>query len=715
MTIEIEPVEIHSKEAGWAELPDVAVVRDHAYVAFGVREGHESHVYLSRVARGEGEPAIETIRLDARGKIEFAPALATDHRGGKWIAWTSYRGGRWTIRASYVLGMEPGPEVVISEGEGFASQVRAMSSDGSTWFVWTLWDEGSYSILARRHEGELGEILTVYRGSAPVGRPDLYVYGRDHVVFAWDEYAGRRFTVRTRELRRGELGPVETLPSAGSGNCWEPHVTAAGGNLLTVWHRVPDGSVRCQPAAAASGRLLENGIDWPHDFETWRVRCFRDVDGGAWISWATRFMYRRTDLFLRRIGTAEASQTCEIEFPMQKNFINWFDFDCDGDLTLAWESSGSIFISEFPLPAVGEGAEPAPPEEAASAVEAGGGPPGGRLDYGIDYKGERLSVFFGDDHNHTSFSDGRAYPDISMQLARDHRRLDFICITDHDITLTPGEFAWNNTAADMLTVEGSYVCLHGFEPSKGWAQNGFGHWNLLFPGSGAVMQFEEGMTPRDLQEFTRSYDGVLIPHHVAKVFAPYNWDYFDPGVERVVELCSVHGIFESHEGNEERRDMVEGKFIQDGLARGYRFGFIGASDFHNCFEAMYGEYGLTGVYAAGLDSDAIFEALRKRRTFALTGSRIVVDFRCNGHLMGEEIEGASKLDFTGYAASADSIVSIEIVSGGRTVFSKATSGPDASVAWTVDAPDSDAYFYLKTKTARGDFAWSSPIWSNPGQ
>jgi hypothetical protein len=337
------------------------------------------------------------------------------------------------------------------------------------------------------------------------------------------------------------------------------------------------------------------------------------------------------------------------------------------------------------------------------------------LPYSTAYGGSELHVYFGDYHNHTSFSDGRAYPDMAMNLARDIRGLDFICVTDHDITVTPGEFAWNNQVADILTHSGDYVCLHGYEPSKGWAQEGFGHWNLLFPKDGDVFQFEEGMTPRALFAYARQHDAVLIPHHVGKKFAPYNWDYFDETAQPVVEMCSVHGIFETYRGHEGEADMVEGKFVEDGLERGYHFGFVGGSDSHNCFELFQDEYGLTGVYAVALTPEGIYEAIKKRRTFALTGSRIVVDFRCNGIFMGEEIEGAEQLNFTGYAASPDSVAKVAIMSGGDTVYEIPAAGRDISIEWDTPAPNSEAYYYLRATTAKGDLAWSSPIWIHPAK
>jgi hypothetical protein len=714
LTLENKPLEIHDRERGWAELPCVATTPDFAYVAYSVREGYESHVYLARVPRVGGESEIEKVRMDAAGEVEFAPSIAVDHRGGVWVAWSSFRDGEWAIRARYVMGMQPSSELMISTSEGFNSQVRVASKGGTTWFVSTLWGGGAYRIVASTYEGGPGRSFTVCQGENPVSRPDFRMLGRDSAVFVWDEYEGGGFRIKTRKVVADELMPVEDLCGRGEANNWEPHIAGSADNIIVAWHRVPAGIDRCQPAAAlAGGNTLEGGIDNPRDQETWRVRGFTDGDGNPWIAWLTRFMYRSTKFYMRRLGTAGISQTCKIEFPLQRNFINWFDLACDARAVLVWESAGSILLTEFDLPRLepsglpsavaGVGEEPR--EEQAPAD----------VDYAIDYKGEHLNVYFGDGHNHSSFSDGRAYPDISMLLARDHRKLDFICVTDHDITLTPGEFAWNNTVADMLTKDGVYVCLHGYEPSKGWAQQGYGHWNMLFPGEGNVFQYEEGMTPAALQAYAIAHGAVLIPHHVAQMFAPYDWDYFNSEAQPVVEMCSVHGIFESLEGNENKPDKIPGKFIQDGLARGYRFGFIGASDFHNCFTALYEEHGLTGIYAPDLTSESVFDALKKRRTYALTGGRTVVDFRCNGHLMGEELEGGAQLKFRGYAASPDSLASIEIISAKQTVFRQVSRLPEVSFEWETEAPDSEAYYYLRVLTARGDYAWSSPIWFSPSR
>ncbi len=700
-----KPLILHSKEEGWAELPALATTPDYIYVAYDVREGYESHLYLARVARKGGK--VEKIQIDHNGDVEFGPSICV--RGdGVWVVWTSYRDGKWTIRASRIDGMIVVREVAISDSDSFSSQVRLASARGLLAFTWVGVRDKEFAIKALFMKDSGIDTLTIYRSSRLAMRPDLCAL-EDGWVFVWDEFINGNYATRMRKLKDGALSSVVTLSGERSGNNWEPHLASDGKEFLVSWHRVPHGEERTQPALTLANTIkLQGGIDRPSDDETWRVRAFSASDSSFWIVWATRRMYRSTRLFLKKVDRDGLSDIITVDFPMPKNFINWFDLELAKPAIIAWEYSGTIYLGDFDLPRVRTKPVSEPGEEMVSVREMPK-----RVNYTINYNGEPLKVYFGDHHNHTSFSDGRAYPDMVMMFARYRRGLDFICVTDHDVTLTPGEFAWTRELARTLTDKGEFVCLHGYEPSKGWAQHNYGHWNMLYFDGGDVFQYQEGMTPHDLQAYAKAHDAVLIPHHVAKKFAPYAWDFFDEAAQPVVEMCSVHGVFEMYEGHENDPSMVEGKFIQDGLARGYRFGFVGASDYHNCFSSLLDEVGLTGAYVTSLSLGGLHEAYKKRRTFALTGGRIVVDFRCNGHLMGEEIQSRDDLNFRAYASSPDTIKTVEIMSWGEAIYKKDYNKPEVEFNYKIPRSGSETYYYLRVRTAKGDFAWSSPIWVTP--
>jgi hypothetical protein len=749
--------------------------------ADGAGEGRIERVAVSRKGDIAAWPSVaEAGRQDAsperaRGCASRLKSNGSD--GAVWVVWTACRGGKWAAMASLVEDMRPAPPVRLSRSGGLVGQARAASAGGVVCFVWAEQDRQGHRIVARIHDGKLRKAFTVYEGADPVGRPDVHVAGADQLVFVWDEWVEGRVAIRCRELEGAELGPVLALAGgtvvAAGADAWEPRIAGLGESFAVSWHQVPTGRITAEPAAwLSSGVTPALDLAESDTRDTWRVRSICDAAGAPWLAWTTRVYGFNTRFFLKPLPrgaadspaeTAETAETYTIDLPMERNFMNVFDCVIGERVVIAWDYSGSIYLAEIGLGELVSGPRSA---RAGAAVETPGpsgprprgeGAPDGDWESpatdtsatgrtaaaqttgwrrtelerrAVCYKGDLLKVYFGDCHNHTSFSDGRAYPDVSLEVARARRGLDFAATTDHDVTLTPGEFAWTEALASLVSEPGSFAALHGFEASKGWAQSGYGHWNVLFAGAGGVLRYEEGMTPVDLYRFARRRHAIAIPHHVAKRFAPHDWSYFDPVAEPVVEICSLHGVFESEAGNRGKTDMVQGKFVENGLGLGYVFGLVGGSDSHNCFEAALVDQGLTGVYAEDLSPESVFEAIAHRRTFALTGGGVILDFRLDGHLMGEEVEqpagSTSPLGIEAYAASADSIVSLEIVSGGRVVYAwpgadggsaREEGGREArvevKVSAEVAAPDSQAYYYLRAATARGDRAWSSPVWIKP--
>lgn len=123
----------------------------------------------------------------------------------------------------------------------------------------------------------------------------------------------------------------------------------------------------------------------------------------------------------------------------------------------------------------------------------------------------------------------------------------------------------------------------------------------------------------------RSKRALVIPH-VGGRYA--NLKFHDSRLEPLIEICSAWGHFEW--------------FLRDAIRRGYIVGFVGGSDDHigRPGAAYPGRRfavrgGLTCVYARDLTRESIWDALFKRRCYATTGPRIIVEFFCDGHWMGE--------------------------------------------------------------------------------
>ena len=84
-------------------------------------------------------------------------------------------------------------------------------------------------------------------------------------------------------------------------------------------------------------------------------------------------------------------------------------------------------------------------------------------------------------------------------------------------------------------------------------------------------------------------------------------------------------------GPRDTRNMAD-----EGLRQGHKFGFVASTDHHAGFPGSYGD-GIAAVLAEEKTRECIWEAIKSRRTYALTGDRILCDFKVNDSYMGSEI------------------------------------------------------------------------------
>ena len=127
--------------------------------------------------------------------------------------------------------------------------------------------------------------------------------------------------------------------------------------------------------------------------------------------------------------------------------------------------------------------------------------------------------------------------------------------------------------------------------------------------------------------------------------------------------------------------------------------------------------GVTGVWARENSREAIFEAIKAKRTYGFMlgrpegemGGRIEIDFRINGHYMGECISrderGELKIYFN--VKSDVPLKSVTVVKNCRNyvVF---TYGRELVFDYRQEN-ETDSY-YLRVELQDGRFGWTSPIW-----
>ena len=147
-------------------------------------------------------------------------------------------------------------------------------------------------------------------------------------------------------------------------------------------------------------------------------------------------------------------------------------------------------------------------------------------------------------------------------------------------------------------------------------------------------------------------------------------------------------------------------------------GCIAGSDDHDMSNGLYNDRyegiakhpGITGVLAKENTLEAIFDALKSRRCYGFTGGRLYIDFRINGHYMGEEFDLTEDREIYFNVTADAEIKSVTLVKNCRDY----VYFPQKSEMLLYDykVENETDYYYLRVKLVDGRTGWSSPIWIN---
>ncbi len=346
--------------------------------------------------------------------------------------------------------------------------------------------------------------------------------------------------------------------------------------------------------------------------------------------------------------------------------------------------------------------------------------------------GER--IFWGEIHGHCELGDGVGSEDRYYEYARHEAWLDFSAISEHG----GGRHWWLDCirAAREHYEPGRFATLLGYE--RGW---GGGHAN--FYARGLELPVLSSKESERAFRLIREGKAIMIPHHtndpLIREVALFHWDENDPANIHAAEICQMRGSFEKDELGGHVLFAGYGASLQDGLAKGFRFGFTGGTDNHSgrpgmpmvvCFQS--GERvgsgqtcdirrtyldrtlcGLTAVFAPELTREAVFDAIRSRRTYATTGARILVDFRVGDLRMGEQgalADQSTPLEVRVRVAGTAPVASITIVRNNEDVHTARTTGLDEELAWRDPDPRPGSWYYARVRQEDGHLAWPSPVW-----
>lgn len=383
----------------------------------------------------------------------------------------------------------------------------------------------------------------------------------------------------------------------------------------------------------------------------------------------------------------------------------------------------------------------------------------------VSAKQPAQSLYWGDIHSHIRerraqalISDadmlmGPPTVEAALTWARDVAAIHFATVSDHDLKLTDAEWAETIEVHRRLNQDGRFVTFPGYEwgDSAGLAGN-YGHRHIIYcrnraRGVEPVPIFrchEAGTTTAQglfdaLKRSVPVEDVLSVPHHTARGGGNtwMNWDYTDPELERVCEVFSIWGSSEKMgepypidylaSGGYFKTGEARGHHLQDGLARGYRFGFTAGSESHDGRPSrpiVHGPYviaetdflappGVTGVWAESFTRDGIFDALRARRCYGTTGARIIVRFSLGETPMGGEVAAGAlsgPAEFSAQIIGTAPVSACELVKNNREIDRAGAGATDLSATLRDrEAPRPGDYYYLRITQADGQMAWASPI------
>ncbi|HEX9469206.1 MAG TPA: DUF3604 domain-containing protein [Bradyrhizobium sp.] len=238
--------------------------------------------------------------------------------------------------------------------------------------------------------------------------------------------------------------------------------------------------------------------------------------------------------------------------------------------------------------------------------------------------------YWGDLHAQSEETIGTNSAADYFAYARDKAFVDIVGHQGNDFQITDAFWKSLNELTRQFNVPGRFVALPGYEWSGNTGMGG--DRNIFYRAEGRPIRrssrilvtdpsSEDCYTADELfQALDRSNEDAIVIAHVGGRYADINLAH-DGRFERAVEIHSTWGTFEW--------------LLHDAFDRGYRVGIVCHSDDHkgrpgatqpgaSTFGAIGG---LTCYLMAKLDRDAVFDALRQRRHYGTTGTRLFMSVK----------------------------------------------------------------------------------------
>jgi hypothetical protein len=286
-------------------------------------------------------------------------------------------------------------------------------------------------------------------------------------------------------------------------------------------------------------------------------------------------------------------------------------------------------------------------------------------------------LFWGDMHGQTKQTVGTGTVEEYFMFLRDVACLDFGGWQGNDFQITKPLWWEVKEKTRKYNEPGKLVLFLGYEWS-GLTPAGGDH-NIYFLGDEGDLHRSDHWLIEDrsdeesdrypITKLWKEFEGrkdVMAVAHIGGRHA--NLDFWNPERVPLIEVHSHHGTFEW--------------FLEEALRRECKVGFIATSDDHTCrpgftlttdFFTTKGGY--TAVYAEKLTREALWEAFWARRVYGTTGERIILDFKVDGHMMGEEYNATALPKVSVEVHGTKKLHAVEIMNGSECIFRHPFSKP----------------------------------------
>ena len=672
-------------------------------------------------------------RLSDNPLPDIEPSVANAADGTIYVVWQSFQGRHSSIRMRYLRGGKWSPVVAVSDSAANDWEPAvAVGADNRAWITWDRYNT-SYDVYARSYspDGGLSDELKVAATDRFEAHSSVTVDNRNRPWVAWEtggpdwgKDLGMVLGTQPQGSPLGDRRRIEVVVL--DGGEWKSAPQLASGGTLAVG------------SAGESSPLL-----------------YCDPAGDVWLSFRRRYNFRVFDRsvwwesFLTRLDGSRWADPILLPQSWGRASARMSMTAADGRLWAFWtnENREFAFAGRPHLMRVMAGSIPIPPKAPAPALVKYAPAPvsGPRVSTGnergdvaalrahtIRLRGESFRLLRGELHRHTELSqDMGGLGDGSLpefyRYVIDAADFDFAACTDHQ---AGGVDYWNQMtleAADMYHFPDRFVGLYGYERNL---PRPHGHRNIIHtkrdypivpffqriskefvlpdtPDGELLTQnsAEYGGSNADdtrlLYEELRRSGGLAIPHTTA---GSNEWRDNDPALDPVLEIYQGARYSAEHQGAPRSESKADFGFAWDAWKKGYRIGVISSSDHYS----THISYGM--VYASANSRQAVFDAIRQRRTYGATDN-ILLEFWLGDHFMGEDFSATAVLPIRVKVRGTGIVQSVQLIRDGSYIYQAAPGRQTADFEYRdMEAKPGEHWYYVRVEQKDGQLAWSSPIW-----